>query len=160
MKLKNFLTALIFSAIATRAQQSDRTLFQSGPFTQTVRGQVTDGASKAPVVGATVQVMGSQPLLGTSADTEGRFRLRNVPTGRIRLKLTAVGYEDLLLNEVVVTSGKEVVLDVTMTESVSMLDEVTVAYKRSEDRTVVRTLAPPTGVIWSIRVPAGITAWN
>lgn len=132
------IITLLFYAGSLRAQTppSNRGTSQLSQFTQTIRGQVTDAASKAPIIGATIQVVGSQPLLGAVTDVEGRFRLTNVPVGWVRLKITTVGYEDILLNEVTVNTGKEVVLDLTMTERVLMLNEVAVAYKRSEDRTV------------------------
>ncbi len=110
--------------------------FASLAQTQTIRGTLYDAASKSPLVGATVSLPGSSPFLGTVTDADGRFRLINVPVGRIRVKITSVGYEDLLLNEVVLNAGKEVVLDLPLTESVINLNEVKVAYNRSEDRLV------------------------
>jgi hypothetical protein len=104
--------------------------------TQVVRGTILDAAAKAPVIGATVVVLGVEPALGTVTEVDGRFRLPGVPVGRVKLRITSVGYEDLLLNEVNITSGKEVVLDLALTERLTKLDEVQVVYKRSEDRTV------------------------
>ncbi|WP_342089087.1 TonB-dependent receptor [Dyadobacter sp. OTU695] len=104
--------------------------------TQTVRGTILDASSKTPVIGAAVQIVGSNPLTGTVTDTDGRFRLANVSVGRTRLKITALGYEEIVLGEVIVNAGKEVVLDLTMTESVLSLDEAIVSHKRSEDHTV------------------------
>jgi len=101
--------------------------------TQTIRGTLYDAASKEPLVGATVSLPGSQPLFGTITDTDGRFRLPNVPVGRVRVSITFLGYEELLLNEILVNAGKEVVLDLPMTERVTNLNEVTVAYNRQED---------------------------
>ncbi|WP_229598113.1 TonB-dependent receptor [Runella aurantiaca] len=104
--------------------------------TQTVRGKITDAASKAPVVGATVVVVGSTPLNGTTTDADGNFRLSGVSTGRIALKITFIGYEDIFAKDIIVNAGKEVVLDFPMTESFTKLNEVTVSYKRSEDNKV------------------------
>ncbi|WP_375435164.1 TonB-dependent receptor domain-containing protein [uncultured Hymenobacter sp.] len=104
--------------------------------TQTVRGTVLDAAAKAPVVGATVVVVGVEPALGGTTDTDGRFRLAGVPVGRVKLRVTSIGYDDLQLNEVTVTAGKEVVLSLGLTERLTKLDEVQVVYRRSEDRTV------------------------
>nr|WP_231590630.1 TonB-dependent receptor [Hymenobacter terrenus] len=101
-----------------------------------MRGTVLDAAAKAPVIGATVVVLGVEPALGASTDVDGRFRLTGVPVGRIKLRISSVGYEDLLLNEVIVNAGKEVVLDFSLTERLTKLDEVQVVYKRSEDRNV------------------------
>jgi hypothetical protein len=106
---------------------------QPGSVTQTVRGTVLDAAAKAPVIGATVVVLGVTPALGTGTDTDGRFRLTGVPVGRIKLRVSSVGYEDQVLSEVMVTSGKEVVLSLSLTERLTKLDEVQVTYRRADD---------------------------
>ncbi|MCU0341649.1 MAG: TonB-dependent receptor [Spirosomaceae bacterium] len=104
--------------------------------TQTVRGKITDAASKAPVVGATIVVVGSSPLIGTTTDTDGNFRLAKVPVGRVALKATFMGYEEIFAKDIIVNAGKEVVLDFPMTESLTNLNEVTVKYQRTEDNRV------------------------
>lgn len=104
--------------------------------TQTVRGKITDAASKAPVVGAAVVVVGSNPLNGTTTDNEGNFRLEKVSVGRTALRITYLGYEDIFAKDIIVNAGKEVVLDFPMTESFTKLSEVTVNYKRTEDNKV------------------------
>jgi hypothetical protein len=124
-KLFSTLTLLLLAA-ATFAQQA----------TQTVRGTVTDAASKSPIVGAVVVLIGSNPPNGASTDTDGHFRLAKVPVGRISLKISFVGYEDSFAKDIIVNAGKEVVLDLSLTESLTKLDEVTVTYKRSEDARV------------------------
>ncbi|TAF95021.1 MAG: TonB-dependent receptor [Cytophagia bacterium] len=103
---------------------------------QTVRGKITDAASKSPVAGATVVVVGSSPLNGTTTDADGNFRLTQVPVGRIALKITYLGYEDIFAKDIVVNAGKEVILDFPMAESIKSLDEVTVSYKRTDDNRV------------------------
>lgn len=121
----SLLTAL-FSAHDSIAQSS----------TQTVRGKITDAASKAPVAGATVVVVGSNPLNGTTTDTDGNFRLSKVAVGRTTLRVTYLGYDDIFAKDIIVNAGKEVVLDLSMTESFTKLNEVTIKYKRSEDNKV------------------------
>jgi hypothetical protein len=56
--------------------------------TQTVRGKITDAASKSPIPGASLLVVNSNPPLGTSTDPDGNFRLAQVPVGRISLRVT------------------------------------------------------------------------
>lgn len=124
----SLLTAFFFVQPADLRAQSSAT--------QTVRGKITDAASKAPVVGATVVVAGSTPLNGTTTDIDGNFRLSGVATGRIALKITFIGYEEIFAKDIIVNAGKEVVLDFPMTESLTNLNEVTVSYKRSEDNKV------------------------
>jgi hypothetical protein len=61
----------------------------------------------------------------------GEFRLGKIPIGRIALKISYLGYETKTISDIVVNSGKEVVLDLSMQESVTKMDEVVVkAYKK------------------------------
>lgn len=114
---------------------SNVAIFAQGT-TQVVRGKITDAASKSEVIGATVQVLNMPTQIATVTDVDGRFRLAGVPIGRITLKITYIGYEDVLLKDLIVNAGKEVVLDLSMTESLASLSEVEVTYKRTEDATV------------------------
>ncbi len=106
------------------------------PITQVVRGTITDGASKTPIPGASVLLLNTAPAVGTTTDANGRFRLTQVPVGRVSVRITLVGYEDLFLKDIVVNAGKEVVLDLQLTESITQLQEAVVTYRRSEDATV------------------------
>jgi hypothetical protein len=126
-----FLKFLFFSVFVI---VSNLSIF--GQTTQIVRGKITDAASKAEVIGATVQVLNVPTQIATVTDIEGKFRLAGVPIGRISLKITFIGYEDILLKDLIVNAGKEVVLDLSMTESLSSLAEVEVTYKRTEDASV------------------------
>lgn len=101
--------------------------------TQNIRGKVTDVASKSPIIGANVLVLGSNPLIGSSTDENGNFRLLNVPIGRVNLKIAFIGYEDVFMKDIIVNAGKEVILEVGMTESITSLNEVVVTFQRSED---------------------------
>ncbi len=92
--------------------------------TQTVRGTVVDADSKMPLIGATIKIVNSKPLKGTSADVSGRFRLDKVPVGRIDIQLSYIGYEVKIIPNIVVNSGKEVVLKIDLQESVVAMDEV------------------------------------
>ena len=79
--------------------------------TQTVRGVVLDLDSKLPLAGATVTIPGTEPVIGTITNASGNFRLENVPVGRITLQLSYLGYENQIVPNIVVNSGKEVLLE-------------------------------------------------
>lgn len=101
--------------------------------TQTVRGRLIDQDAQTPLIGATVQVLETSPIIGASTDMHGAFKLTNVPLGRITLLATYVGYEDRIIPNVLVGSGKEVVLEIALLESVENLDAVVVsATKKAE----------------------------
>ena len=94
--------------------------------TQTVRGTVFDADSKSPLIGAQVVIMDTEPKLGTATDAQGNFRLENVPLGRISLRCAYVGYDDQTMSNLVLNSGKELILDIHLQESISKLNEVEV----------------------------------
>jgi hypothetical protein len=93
---------------------------------QNIRGIVRDKSSGVPLEYATVAVLGAQPLLGTTTDSLGQFVIRNVPVGRYDVRVGFVGYEPLLVREILLSAAKETYLEVEMMESVNALDEVEV----------------------------------
>jgi len=93
---------------------------------QTVRGTIVDESTQQPIIGATVMILGSPSELGTVTDSEGRFRLPDVPLGRQILELSYLGYERKIIPNVLVHSGKETVLEIGMEESIEKLTEVVV----------------------------------
>jgi hypothetical protein len=95
-------------------------------YTQTVKGRVIDQDTKAPIFGAKVFILNTSPTLGTTSDTEGYFSLEKVPIGRYDFKISYIGYEDVRLQQVQVASGKELILNIEMSESVKNLESVTV----------------------------------
>ncbi len=101
--------------------------------TQVVRGKILDTQSKFPLIGATVIVVGSDPLMGATTDTDGFFVLPAVPVGRIDLKVSYVGYDERIIPNVMVTAGKEVFVTASLEEQ--LLDAVEIVAEDSEDKT-------------------------
>jgi len=97
--------------------------------TQTIKGRVLDTDTEIPLSGATVVIPGTDPLLGSSADADGYYRIENVPLGRHDLRISFMGYDPVVITEVVVGSGKEVVINVGLKESPVSLGEVVVKAK-------------------------------
>lgn len=95
-------------------------------YTQIVRGTVIDKDSKSPLAGVNVIMLNSNPIVGTSTDADGNFRLGNVTIGRINLKFSFMGYEPKTVPNIMVESGKECILNVELTESLAQIDEVIV----------------------------------
>ena len=95
----------------------------SQKLTQIVRGTILDTDSKMPLIAAEIRVLGSSPLIGTVTDVSGNFRLENIPIGRVSLLLSYLGYQNTTATNIIVNSGKEVVLNLTMQESIVKMDE-------------------------------------
>ncbi|WP_418697127.1 carboxypeptidase-like regulatory domain-containing protein [Bacteroides sp.] len=93
--------------------------------TQNIRGTVTDKASGIPIAYATIQLEDA-PDRGAITDSIGNFVLKGISLGRHNVKATFIGYEPSLIREVLVSSAKEVFLEIAMTENAQELNEVVV----------------------------------
>ncbi len=65
----------------------------------------------------------SGAMLGTTTDTERKYRLENVPVGRGELEFRSIGYKASRLQNIIITSGREVMLNVELEENVTELQE-------------------------------------
>ena len=90
---------------------------------QTLRGKIMDSQAKTPLIGVNVIIIDSEPLKGNSTDTEGIFRIKNVNLGRNTLKISSIGYKEIILPNVTVVSGKETILDIELEEQITMSNE-------------------------------------
>ena len=76
-----------------------------------VEGWITDQKTKEPLIGANVEVLGTS--LGAATDLDGMFVIANVPVGTQRLKFSFIGYEEVILSDIVVTPSKVVMIIIT-----------------------------------------------
>jgi hypothetical protein len=97
--------------------------------TQIIRGQVRDKDSQQPLLGVNIIVESDGHPLGTVSDDQGIFSLKNVPLGRHDVKISSVGYQSKTIPNVLIGSGKEVLLDIELQESVTEIGEVEIKYE-------------------------------
>lgn len=57
-------------------------------------------------------------LLGGATDIDGRHRIENVPYGRHTIQAAYLGYQNAIMDNIIVGSGKKVILNIEMTENV------------------------------------------
>jgi hypothetical protein len=93
---------------------------------QTLRGTVTDKASNAPVPYATVLLLNTQPALGAQTDSLGVFSIAAVPVGRYDIKVSCVGYQEVIMREITVSAAKQTVIAVVLQENTYNLQTVTI----------------------------------
>lgn len=93
---------------------------------QTIRGVVTDKASGVPVSFATIFVVDSNPAIGAISDSTGQFRLENLVVGRYALRVSCVGYEPAIINEIQLNSAKESYCEISLKELTMNLEEVVI----------------------------------
>ncbi len=111
---KYFLVITVLICSASFAQKN----------TQNIRGTVTDKLSQTPLVGASLQVIALQKA--ANSDSLGKYSIPNLPPDRYDLSITCTGYKNMTIPNIVVTSGKEVILDIALEETFNQLKEVVV----------------------------------
>ena len=125
---------------------------QGQKLTQTIRGGVFDSYTHNPLDGASVALIDTE--FGTTSDVNGIYRLENVPVGRYSLQISFVGYETLIISEILVESGKEMVLEISLKESSSSLKEVVVKGTAPNSRDKVMPSAEILTIEETLRLPA------
>ena len=109
MKIKIILISILSLSFASAYSQ------------QTVKGKVVDLESQFPLPGVNVQFINGDFTNGVATDMNGNFKIENVPLGRKQIRFTFIGYTPQT-QTIVVNSGKEVVLNVSIEESTEMLE--------------------------------------
>lgn len=125
---KIYLTALIFLLFTA--------VIISQELTQTIRGVVLDADSQLPLIGAEVIILNTNPLKGTTTDIDGKFRIEKSQIGRVNLQLSYLGYENQIIPNIVVNSGKEVVLNLNMQESTVNMNEITITANKNKGEAI------------------------
>lgn len=103
---------------------------------QTVRGIILEAETNQPIPGANVIILNSEPLLGASTDVFGRFKIDNVPVGRQAIKATFSGYKPFFVENLSVDAGKETVLNISLSESITELETIVVTAQLDKARPI------------------------
>lgn len=113
------LILLIFSAFGLKAQ------------TQTIRGRIIDRETRQALTGAKVLINTVGKDSGTFAmsDSMGDFVIQSVSVGRHNLLITYGSYNELVLQNIIVTSAKEVILNIEMQEQITSFKSVKILAK-------------------------------
>ncbi len=88
--------------------------------TQILRGRVIEAVSRAPISDAAITIHNTK--FSTTANTEGMFQMEQIPVGRYRLTISSIGFQPLILTDILVESGKETVLEIILNTSNTALD--------------------------------------
>ena len=101
--------------------------------TQNIRGVIVDADTKMPLIGCTIKVLDIEgKIYGGTSNVSGEYAVRNVPIGKHNVEYKFVGY-DPMIKTVILTSGKETILNIELEESALIGNEVeVVATKRGE----------------------------
>ena len=98
---------------------------------QTVRGNIYESETNFPLTGVRVQIFtgDSTIRLITASKGDGSFTIKNVPIGKHQLTAKLSMFDEA--GQVIeVSSGKELIVDIPMTEMIQEQEEITIAARR------------------------------
>ncbi|MBC7426156.1 MAG: carboxypeptidase regulatory-like domain-containing protein, partial [Bacteroidia bacterium] len=116
MKQK-YITAILFFLLLSASGFAQN-------LTQTVRGTLMDKQLQTPLQGAVIIVIGTE--ISAVSDSTGLFILNNVPIGRRDFKVSLPGYFEVNLTNILVTSGKELIINPGLEEEIKKLEGATI----------------------------------
>ncbi|HDP76315.1 MAG TPA: carboxypeptidase-like regulatory domain-containing protein [Bacteroidales bacterium] len=102
--------------------------------TQTIRGEVTDKNTGITLPVATVVILNTNPIVGTTTDESGKYRFSDISIARVSLKVSFVGYADAVISNLNLTTGRELVVNVLLEELAIPLAEVVVKADAQKER--------------------------
>jgi hypothetical protein len=131
MQKKSFLLSIFF-------------LFCFGAFsqniTQTIRGHVVDADSKYPLFGAVINVtIDSTVVGGANSNDKGEFSISGIPVGRVKVNCALLGYGERKFDNLILTSAKELILEIDLEQSAEVVTEVEI--KATRDGEVMNEMA-------------------
>ncbi len=97
---------------------------------QTIRGTIADQQSKKGLGSVSVSIPGTS--LGGITDSSGTFVIYRVPVGRVAIQVSHIGYEPVQLQNIVVESGKETVLNLELLEKLGITQKEIIIAGRHE----------------------------
>lgn len=97
-------------------------------FSQTgvISGKVIDELTGEELVGASVKIKDSNPIIGTSTDLSGGFQLRNIKPGAYTVVISYVSYSTQEITDVTVSTGNITTLNVALKEKVTEVEDVVI----------------------------------
>jgi len=117
---------------------------------QTIRGKVKNQNTTKPLAGASISLFKLDNLVaGSVTDSLGNFQILNVNPDRYRLSISFTGFSSFE-EELLVISGKESIVNASLLESSTILDELEIRSSTVEEQAGVTSIS----IEKSMRVPA------
>ena len=107
-------------------------------FSQTgiIKGRILDKQSETPLMGATVELLNAKNTTGVTTDINGYYTIENVPVGRQSIKISFIGFESITIPNIVVTTGKDAIVNASLVEVFDQLEAVLLEPSTNKDRTI------------------------
>ncbi|MDZ7262292.1 MAG: TonB-dependent receptor [candidate division KSB1 bacterium] len=95
-----------------------------------IAGTVTEAETGSPLPGANVVIVGT--TMGAATDARGEYYILNVPPGKYKLRASMIGFEAMVVVDVIVNAGRTTNVDFKLVETVLELGEVVVQAVRPD----------------------------
>lgn len=95
-------------------------------YLQNVKGTLRDQETRQPIPGAVLIFTGQEREYTTFSDAGGNFRV-TIPPGRWNILISHLGYSPKILQNITVSTGKEVILEIPLDAKVFETQEVQVS---------------------------------
>jgi len=96
--------------------------------TGSISGTILEKNTQLSLPGAIIKLAGTS--LGTASDSNGRFRILNIPVKTYNLEISSISFKTVTLYNVVVNSGNENVFTIELEQEVAALKEFVVKSNR------------------------------
>ena len=114
-------------------------------FNVNIKGQIKDSDSKEPLIGATVQIIGSS--MGAVTDIDGNFQLAGGEDGIYDIEIKYVGYKTVVKRQIKIEDNRIVTLDFELKADTQMLSDVTVVAKANRESESVTLLEQKKSIV-------------
>lgn len=126
--MRNYLTfSFIFFSFLAKAQ------------TGTIIGFVTDKVTDKPLQGASISLLDKSQTTSSAAD--GSYKIANIPIGRQTILVSYIGYENSSIPNIDVSTGKDIVINISLSEAFNKMDEVKVNSARRKEQSINKMAA-------------------
>ncbi|MEW6061550.1 MAG: TonB-dependent receptor, partial [Bacteroidota bacterium] len=109
---------LLFTVLCLFADESNKPI-------GSISGTLVDGTTQEPLVGANVVVV-ELPSHGAVSGSDGSFTIKGLPVGEYSIRASLLGYQQAILTNVVVSTGRSTKIKIRMYEEAVRVGEVVV----------------------------------
>ena len=104
--------------------------------TGVIKGRIIDKQSEIPLEGVSVALVSTELTKGATTNENGYFKLENVKVGRQTIQISYLGYETITIPNVVVTTGKDAIVNLGLIESFESLNTIVITSEKKKDKAI------------------------
>lgn len=104
--------------------------------TGVIKGRIIDKQSEIPLEGVSVALVSAELTKGVTTNENGYFKLENVKVGRQTIQISYLGYETITIPNVVVTTGKDAIVNLGLIESFESLNTIVITSEKKKDKAI------------------------